>query len=151
MDKLLQGSCQMVTVFSCRLQMLMNSTEEDKAIASAAHPASLHPPSTTNTTPASAAPPSAAGDRATTSAGLLDGVHFVAIEESAEHVLHEVQPVFVVLYDVDLAWVRLLEVYKAQYPSRPLKVTPPPWGYTTTIVQQQQHYLYVECQLWLCP
>lgn len=153
----------------CRLHMLMNSAEEDAAIAAAvaastATPTPPHDLSTTTTPvePAAVSGRSAAGGSAaargrgrgsgrgkraaatvvvsnvatetcTKEAGsLLEGFHFLAMEENAEHVLHELRPVFVVLYDVDLTWVRLLEVYKGLYPERPLKVRPFPHTYLSS-------------------
>ncbi|XP_034564439.1 DNA repair endonuclease XPF [Notolabrus celidotus] len=41
---------------------------------------------------------------------------------SLTRVLHEVEPSFVVLYDVELSFVRQLEVYKAIRPGKPLRV-----------------------------
>jgi hypothetical protein len=123
--------------------MLMNSAEEDAAIAAALAASTNEPPqSTSSRTATGSAAPSGKGrgrgrgersaavvvsdvanDTCTKEGGsLLEGFHFLAIEENAEHALHALRPVFVVMYDVDLAWVRLLEVYKAHYPQRPLKV-----------------------------
>lgn len=68
-------------------------------------------------------PEAAAAAAAPAEAGpLLTGFHFVTVDDAGEQVLHSVRPVFVVLYDADLAWVRMLEVYKALNPTRPLKV-----------------------------
>lgn len=57
---------------------------------------------------------------------LLQGFHFVASEDAQEGVLHEVQPLFVVLYDVDLVWIRMLECYQSLHPDRPVQARRPP-------------------------
>lgn len=59
---------------------------------------------------------------------LLQGFHFVAMEDAHECLLHELQPAFVILYDLDLAWIRQLEVYQAMHPERPVKARPMPVG-----------------------
>jgi len=48
-------------------------------------------------------------------------VHFYAWE-SEQRILELVKPLYVVVYDIDMAFVRELEVYKAMNPHRPLKV-----------------------------
>ncbi|KAL0179654.1 hypothetical protein M9458_025096, partial [Cirrhinus mrigala] len=40
---------------------------------------------------------------------------------SLTRVLHEVDPMFVVLYDAELSFVRQLEIYKASRPGKPLR------------------------------
>lgn len=55
-------------------------------------------------------------------APLLQGFHLLAMEEGRDDVLLELQPLFVVLYDLDLAWIRRLELYQSLDPSRPIKV-----------------------------
>jgi len=63
-------------------------------------------------------------------AGLMGGeqqskpippMHFYALE-SEQRILELVKPLYVVVYDIDMAFVRELEVYKAMNPHRPLKV-----------------------------
>jgi hypothetical protein len=61
-------------------------------------------------------------ERVLADAPMLQGFQFLAMEEAREHVLLELQPVFVILYDLNLEWVRLLEVYQSMYPERPVKV-----------------------------
>lgn len=48
-------------------------------------------------------------------------VHFYALE-SEQRILELVRPLYVVVYDPDMAFVRELEVYKAMNQDRPLKV-----------------------------
>lgn len=48
-------------------------------------------------------------------------VHFYALE-SEQRILELVRPLYVVVYDIDMAFVRELEVYKAINQHRPLKV-----------------------------
>lgn len=48
-------------------------------------------------------------------------IHFYAWE-SEQRILEIVKPIYVVVYDIDMTFVRELEVYKAMYPHRPLKV-----------------------------
>lgn len=48
-------------------------------------------------------------------------VHFYALE-SEQRILELVRPLYVVVYDIDMAFVRELEVYKAMNPHRALKV-----------------------------
>lgn len=48
-------------------------------------------------------------------------VHFYALE-SEQRILDVVRPLFVVVYDPDMGFVRELEVYKAMNQDRPLKV-----------------------------
>ena len=59
---------------------------------------------------------------------LLQGFHFVASEDAQEGVLHALRPLFVVLYDVDLVWIRMLECYQSLHPERPVQARyhPPP-------------------------
>jgi len=47
---------------------------------------------------------------------------FIYAHESKVNVLNHIQPSFVVMYDPDAAFIRELEVYKAQHPDVPLKV-----------------------------
>ena len=47
---------------------------------------------------------------------------FVYAHERRVNVLNHIQPSFVVMYDPDAAFIRELEVYKAQHPDAPLKV-----------------------------
>ena len=54
---------------------------------------------------------------------LLQGFHFLAEEDAREDLLYALKPVFVILYDLDLAWIRHLEVYQSLHPHRPLKVS----------------------------
>lgn len=51
----------------------------------------------------------------------LPPVHFYALE-SEQRILEVVKPLFVVVYDPDMGFVREMEVYKAENPNRPLKV-----------------------------
>ena len=44
------------------------------------------------------------------SSPLLDEVHFVSLESREAGILWEVKPIFVVMYDPDVAFVRQLEV-----------------------------------------
>jgi hypothetical protein len=53
---------------------------------------------------------------------LLQGFHFVALDDAQEHLLHQLAPAFVVLYDSNLAWIRMLECYQALHPQQPLQV-----------------------------
>ncbi|CAM6006792.1 unnamed protein product [Sphagnum balticum] len=48
-------------------------------------------------------------------------VHFYALE-SEQRILEVVRPVYVVVYDPDMSFVREMEVYKSENPGRPLKV-----------------------------
>lgn len=48
-------------------------------------------------------------------------VHFYALE-SEQRIMELVRPLYVVVYDIDMAFVRELEVYKAMNQHRPLKV-----------------------------
>lgn len=61
-------------------------------------------------------------DKSSEEGPLLQGFHLVAMEDARQDLLHEIEPVFVILYDLDLAWIRQLEVYKSMHPERPLKV-----------------------------
>ncbi|XP_030630064.1 DNA repair endonuclease XPF [Chanos chanos] len=56
---------------------------------------------------------------------------------SLTRVLHEVEPMFVVLYDAELSFVRQLEVYKAARPGKPLRVYFLIYGGST----EEQRYL----------
>jgi hypothetical protein len=53
---------------------------------------------------------------------LLQGFHFLAMDDALDNVLHDLRPVFVILYDLQLAWVRQLEAYQSLHPEQPLKV-----------------------------
>eukprot|EP00884_Botryococcus_braunii_P016193 jgi/Botrbrau1/3257/Bobra.174_1s0029.1 len=53
---------------------------------------------------------------------VLQGVKFRALENRDESTLFDVQPAFVVMYDPDIAFIRQLEVYKAERPGWPLRV-----------------------------
>jgi hypothetical protein len=118
----------------CRLQMLNPSIEEDAAMTAAADAVlsasqANEGPSPHGTRGAarrgrgkSVASGSAADVCQVDQGALLQGIYFLAMEDACEHVLHEIKPVFVVLYDLDLSWIRQLEVYKALYKDRPLKV-----------------------------
>jgi hypothetical protein len=53
---------------------------------------------------------------------LLEGFHLLAIEDANEDILHKIKPLFVILYDLDLAWIRQLEVFQSLNPSLPVKV-----------------------------
>jgi DNA excision repair protein ERCC-4 len=48
-------------------------------------------------------------------------VHYYALE-SEQRILEVVKPHYVIVYDPEMGFVRQLEVFKAQYPSQPLKV-----------------------------
>ncbi len=48
-------------------------------------------------------------------------VHFYALE-SEQRILEVVRPVYVVVYDPDMSFVREMEVYKSENPGRRLKV-----------------------------
>ncbi|TRY83980.1 hypothetical protein DNTS_006298 [Danionella cerebrum] len=56
---------------------------------------------------------------------------------SLTRVLHEVEPMFVVLYDAELSFVRQLEIYKASRPGKPLRVYFLIYGGST----EEQRYL----------
>ncbi|XP_067224956.1 DNA repair endonuclease XPF [Chanodichthys erythropterus] len=58
---------------------------------------------------------------------------------SLTRVLHEVDPMFVVLYDAELSFVRQLEIYKASRPGKPLRVYFLIYGGST----EEQRYLTV--------
>ncbi|XDV44602.1 hypothetical protein PO909_012857 [Leuciscus waleckii] len=58
---------------------------------------------------------------------------------SLTRVLHEVDPMFVVLYDAELSFVRQLEIYKACRPGKPLRVYFLIYGGST----EEQRYLTV--------
>lgn len=58
---------------------------------------------------------------------------------SLTQVLHEVDPMFVVLYDAELSFVRQLEIYKACRPGKPLRVYFLIYGGST----EEQRYLTV--------
>ncbi|GAQ83327.1 Structure-specific endonuclease ERCC1-XPF [Klebsormidium nitens] len=51
----------------------------------------------------------------------LPAVHFYALE-SEQQVLEVVRPAYVIVHDPDMAFVRELELYKAEHPERSLKV-----------------------------
>ncbi|XP_026861910.2 DNA repair endonuclease XPF [Electrophorus electricus] len=61
---------------------------------------------------------------------------------SLTRVLQEVEPVFVVLYDAELSFVRQLEVYKASRPGKPLRVYFLIYGGST----EEQRYLTALCK-----
>eukprot|EP00892_Ulva_mutabilis_P008481 jgi/Ulvmu1/6004/UM026_0130.1 len=121
-----------------KLQMLSSTAEEEVALRNSLTRDTATPDSPPPAAPASGRgrgrgrgkraahqlqPEAAAAAAAPAEAGpLLTGFHFVTANEAGEQVLHSVRPVFVVLYDAELAWVRMLEVYQALNPSRPLKV-----------------------------
>ena len=46
----------------------------------------------------------------------------IYVLESEQRILEIVKPLYVVVYDPQMAFVRKLEVYKAMNPDRPLKV-----------------------------
>jgi hypothetical protein len=120
--------------------MLSGTTEEERALSAAADAVmdALHDSTNVGAPAKRARAPAAAGSGAAASASakrprlpqsahaddgpLLKGVHFLAIEDDLDRVLHAVQPVFVILYDLQLSWVRQLEVYQSLHPNRPLKV-----------------------------
>ncbi|KAI7797293.1 DNA repair endonuclease XPF [Triplophysa rosa] len=58
---------------------------------------------------------------------------------SLTRVLHEVDPMFVVLYDAELSFVRQLEIFKASRPGKPLRVYFLIYGGST----EEQRYLTV--------
>lgn len=125
---------------ACRLQLLSGTAAEEAALLNSANITEAQDAAAAAAAAAPAAvggrgrgrgkrtahelqPDAAAAAAAPEATGpLLRGIHFATLEEAGEQVLHAVRPVFVVLYDVDLAWVRMLEVYQALNPSRPLKV-----------------------------
>ncbi|PSC75286.1 DNA repair endonuclease UVH1 [Micractinium conductrix] len=53
---------------------------------------------------------------------LLEGVRFLSLESREYLALWEAEPAFVVMYDLDVAFTRCLELYKAARPGRPLAV-----------------------------
>ncbi|XP_072524217.1 DNA repair endonuclease XPF [Salminus brasiliensis] len=61
---------------------------------------------------------------------------------SLTRVLQEVEPMFVVLYDAELSFVRQLEVYKASRPGKPLRVYFLIYGGST----EEQRYLTALCK-----
>lgn len=61
------------------------------------------------------------GDSAEEEQALL-GFAFTSLENHDEGILEQLQPLCVVMYDPDIAFVRQLEVYKAQHPDRSLRV-----------------------------
>uniref|UniRef100_A0A8B9KFS5 DNA repair endonuclease XPF n=1 Tax=Astyanax mexicanus TaxID=7994 RepID=A0A8B9KFS5_ASTMX len=61
---------------------------------------------------------------------------------SLTQVLQEVEPMFVVLYDAELSFVRQLEVYKASRPGKPLRVYFLIYGGST----EEQKYLTALCK-----
>jgi DNA excision repair protein ERCC-4 len=72
--------------------------------------------------PAAAPAAAALADAAPAPASDPPGVRLVALDARPDEALWEAAPAFAVVYDPDPALVRLLEVFKAQRPGRPLRV-----------------------------
>ena len=45
---------------------------------------------------------------------LLDGVHFHSLDSHDEFILWDVQPRFLVMYDMDVSFMRQIEVFKVR-------------------------------------